>query len=270
MPSDLLFDKTDEEVLSQHLWDLKQPIADQIQKDFAIDVGANADSKTNRSGNRQSAFFKCRHVLIRSKTATYAEQQQGMYVLMRGCAAAFLLACSFYLGLAVGRIYRYESPPSADPRLGLLACFLIALLFAFASLALQRRPSIDERQARAVVFWMTLVAFGFAGLIAGRQEQTTDSIVSVPSRVEQALSEEKDPIKFADGQRALDKWEARQQIQSHQVALLFASAAATALLAPLCLAAYRGFAVTFAVTVYRDYYRSSVKTPPTGAATKGS
>src|ERR1700738_425804 len=269
VPSDLLFDKAQDEILSQRLWDLKEPIADQIKTDFGINVQANADWNANLKGSRSAAFLKCRNVLIRAKTAAYAEQQQGMYVLMRGCAAAFFLAFALYIGIAVGGLYRYSSPPPTNPRLGLLACVIVALVFAFAALAFQRRPSVDERQARAVVFWAALGALAFAGLIGGRQFQVTNSIIDVPPQLQQALKEEKDPAKFAAGQNALDRWRVKQQIQSHTIVLMLGSAAIAAVLAALCLAAYRAFAVNFAVTVYRDYYRSSTDPPQDDTTTDG-
>ena len=48
--------------------------------------------------SRKVAFEQCRTALILSKGASYAEQLQGMYVLMRGISGSAAIGCAFTLG----------------------------------------------------------------------------------------------------------------------------------------------------------------------------
>ena len=253
-PSDLLFDRPEDEVLSQRLYDLKEPIAEQIRKDFGIDVEPNAIWAPGLKGRRGAAFLQCRKVLIHEKNAAYAEQQEGMYVLMRGCAAAFVLACALYLGLAIGSRYRETLPAARQLSLAFFVCILVALVFGFIALAFQRRPAGDERGPRAVVFWSIAAAFAFAGLIAGDQLQISNGTADALTHLEKTLMQQTDPTKFVAAERAVNRWRIREQIQLHLPILMLGAAGTVAILVPICLAAYRAFAVNFAVTVYRDYY----------------
>jgi hypothetical protein len=258
-PSDLLFDKSDDEVLSQRLWHLKKPIADQIKDQFDIDVQPGAVWTAQIKGARGAAFLKCRSILVKAKEAAYAEQQQGMYVLMRGAAAAFVLACSLYTGLAVGACAPTFAWRSFIEKLGVFGFLIAAFVSTLFALIWQSDPRHDERKPRASVFWLIALALVFGGFAASRQLGVLNSTsIQLPTQLEQSVKEEKDLVKFHTSERALAKLRVNREIRVHSAAIMFGFASVAALLAPLCLSAYRGFAVNFAVTVYRDYYRGAV------------
>lgn len=262
-PSDLLFDKSEDEVLSQRLWDLKQPIAEQIKDQFKIDVQAGADWTIPMKGTRSAAFLKCRSVLVKAKAAAYAEQQQGMYVLMRGSAGALVLACSWYTGLAVGAWASNFVWKCPIEKLGLFASLIAAFISALLALKWQTNPSRDERKPRAFVLWLMALALAFGGLAAGRHLNVVNfSAPELPAQLARLMKEEKDAVKFQGSERALAELRVSRAIRAHVTALMFGLASAAALLTPLCLSAYRAFAVNFAVTVYRDYYRSAAADRP--------
>jgi hypothetical protein len=88
-------DKTLSRALRERLYAL-------IQNQFRIDVREmpRADGELKR--RRQDAFFLCREFLARRGAASYAEQFQGMYALMRGVTAALILGAAFYVGWGSG------------------------------------------------------------------------------------------------------------------------------------------------------------------------
>lgn len=82
----------------------KEKLSEGIKASFHIDIDVNAAVEViNSSGReidrrRQDAFFLCRSVLIKSKTASYAEQFEGLYAMMRGLALAFLFGLIYNAG----------------------------------------------------------------------------------------------------------------------------------------------------------------------------
>ena len=261
-PSDLLFDADEQQVLSQRLWALRAPIANQIQHDFGVDVQPGAEWSQTVSGSRTVAFFKCRNVLIKQKAAAYAEQQQGMYVLMRAMTAGLAVAAALYLGIAIG--ISFINPA----RWGQLAATVVfvALCGAFVlgcvAVAFQRKPRRNERKPRAFVFWLLMLALFCGGASFGSELSTLRKPVAVPTQLADGLREEKDPAKFEEKARALDRLNLNTIRYHNPAALMFVLGTIAATLAPLCLSAYREFAVNFAVTVYLDYYRSVAGVPP--------
>jgi hypothetical protein len=114
-PSDLLLDNDKDQVLTKDLGDLREKLDEQIEDDFKIDVKAGSAWDKQLIKPRLNAFLLCRNLLIRQKAAGYAEQQQGMYVLMRGAAAALLFSCTLYAGMGMGlSIFCFLSMPSVD------------------------------------------------------------------------------------------------------------------------------------------------------------
>jgi hypothetical protein len=92
-PSDILLDHDDETFTTG----VKDQVAREIRSTFSIDV----NDKGNLSANRRDAFFLCRDVLVASKRASYVEQFEGMYSLMRGLTAALLLGAGYLAGWAL-------------------------------------------------------------------------------------------------------------------------------------------------------------------------
>jgi hypothetical protein len=255
-PSDLLVDKEGEEALQPRyrLGNLKYRLAAQIERKFGSRINVEAPWTKDLKTCRSVAFFKCRSFLIEKKAAAYAEQQQGMYVLLRGAGAAFVYAFALYLGLGLGALAYSSSPISLTFGILLLPLGL-AFIAAFCSAwpenertAIRRafaalisrlwrcRLNIrlhnllllvkqfirclvwpaDERAARKRAFWFLAAALMCYGLKMAR------TMMSV-------------------------------RIKSYQTELMFTLAAIAVALVPLCLSAFKAFAANFAATIYRDF-----------------
>lgn len=107
-PSDILLDDGDETFSRE----VKGRLADRILEHFGIDVSdaGNPDPKS-RERRRQDAFFLCRRALMRQGIASYAEQFEGMYALMRGLAAACGLSFFYDLGWALAGFFSASLGP---------------------------------------------------------------------------------------------------------------------------------------------------------------
>lgn len=84
---------------------------------------------------RQDAFFLCRAALIKGKSASYAEQFEGMYALMRGLSAAAFLGAVYHLGwMSAGLVPKGFERWSWLPVMAGLALAVAASLIALLSL----------------------------------------------------------------------------------------------------------------------------------------
>jgi len=102
----------------------KEKLFARMMEKFALDA---------RGKGRDEAFQLCRASLVAKKIASYAEQFQGMYAMMRGLAAAFVVGAAFHLGFAVRTLATQLHPYAAKGALVLgglcTACILAAMLF---------------------------------------------------------------------------------------------------------------------------------------------
>jgi hypothetical protein len=250
-PSDLLVDSKDDKVIQSRyrLGDMKKNLADQIDHLFGIKIEINA-SWTKELGIRRSvAFFKCRGFLTKQKAAAYAEQQQGMYALMRGTGAAFVLACALYLGVAIGSWF--------DIRLTSKGLFVVSFIFLalnlFAALCSLLYPQREETTRKAS-FWLLAIVLLCIGMITSKVTKVVAiSDVSLPSKLESSLKTNDDPAKYIEKEQVLLNVRQSLQILEHETGLMFALSMIAAVLSLLCLSAFRAFAANFASTVYRDF-----------------
>jgi hypothetical protein len=77
---------------------LRRKIALVFREQFGLDLGVDQVADDAIDKVRNVAFLLARQVLIREKTAGYAEQFQGMYALARGLVIVFAVACAYWLG----------------------------------------------------------------------------------------------------------------------------------------------------------------------------
>jgi hypothetical protein len=89
-PSDVILDWKDTIFSSE----FKAKLAAKVKDTFGLDIYAEPPA----SRDRNDAFFLCRSALIQAKTASYGEQFEGMYSLMRGLSLAFLLGAAHFAG----------------------------------------------------------------------------------------------------------------------------------------------------------------------------
>lgn len=235
-PSDLLFDDVHQEVLPEKLTDsIKQQLKRQIREKFGCD-------------DPKAAFFLCRSYLICNKAAAYSEQQQGMYVLMRGVMTAFAFASSLYLGLFVALVGR--------------CCPVVFVLGASAAITLIALWAVYRHW-----FWVIALFFLCAGLAtttvqpAKMHIQTTAALESL--RDPNLLN--KDATAFEKQFRVLKTLDIEQKIQAAAPLWLFAMLMVSLVLVWICWQEYRRFAVSFAATVYRDF-NALVSFPPPAPA----
>jgi uncharacterized membrane protein YfcA len=262
-PSDLLFDSEQDQVLTKSLGGLRAKLAEQIKKDFEIEVKADTAWDEKLFGPRLNAFLQCRNVLVRQKAATYAEQQQGMYVLMRGAASAFLLSGILYAGVGLG-LSHFPSGPCLHflERAFLALLFLAMMVTAIASGLLQSkryRGSRDrEKAARCILFWLVAVAFFSGGLLLSQPlDNSLRNTAPLPPAFVQPPAEN-DPIKYREREQIIEQLQLIRHVRNHGTEIVWGWTALAALLALVCFAAYRSFAVNFALTIYRDYANAGI------------
>ncbi len=106
--SDIYLDKSN---TKRFRAEFKDRLAAQVLEMFGLDLKVTEDVILDREGrsaistNRQTAFFQARSYLIAKKVAQYAEQNEGLYAMMRGLSCSFC-AGALYLagwGLSVHR-----------------------------------------------------------------------------------------------------------------------------------------------------------------------
>jgi hypothetical protein len=105
-----------------------------IKNQFGIDVRPLSAQKVTRQHEkelvkrRKDAFFLCREFLIRRGAASYAEQFQGMYALMRGVAAALFLGAMFHFGWISGDLWSSPWLPDVQRSMSFIGIGILVLL----------------------------------------------------------------------------------------------------------------------------------------------
>lgn len=137
-PSDILLDDPDTlssgDIDRRLAPETKHRVLRKIGSEFGMDVsGRELRNTQGLSGEetirllrkrRQDAFLLCRRILVQKGAASYAEQFEGMYALMRGVAAASFLAGAFYFGWAAALVL----PDVVGEHLGYLLLLGLGLL----------------------------------------------------------------------------------------------------------------------------------------------
>jgi len=106
-PSDVFLDKDDKHLSPE----VKDCLVKKIQKRFGINVREKDNERdegfSSLKKRRKDAFMLCRRSLILKKAPSYAEQFEGMYVLMRGLIVAFILGGCFNLGWGISIFFSF-------------------------------------------------------------------------------------------------------------------------------------------------------------------
>ena len=163
-PSDIFLDEDNSKVLPV----FRRKLLKKIKKDFGLNVRdeafAQPDPLDLRQKTRDHAFRLCRSALLRGEKFSYAEQFNGMYVLMRGLVAAFLVAASFYVGWTVGWTVKQVADPSY-----LVVIIVVLDVLAGTLMALVMRwllaPPGEWPKAEAMWIWVVAGAVSVAGSI---------------------------------------------------------------------------------------------------------
>lgn len=249
-PSYLLIDRNGETALSSRyrLGNLKYRLAAQIEHQFGVRIDVDGPPAKDLNARRSEAFFKCRTLLLHKKALAYAEQQQGMYALLRGTAAGCVIACALYLGLGFGCMFNHWRVPYPA-----VHCLFILLVLGIIAAILGLDPSREER-ARRNLFWILAGILMYVGVsVASIIDVPTPDCLTVLANLEVNLQKEIDPVKYLERERALSCVHRTNQIRENRTILMFALAVATMIFSPVCISAFRAFATSFARTVYHDF-----------------
>lgn len=142
-PSDLMLDEKN----TTFAWLFRAQILEAIQERLKIDA--------RMESYRKDAFLLCRDTVIASKTASYVEQFEGMYVMMRGITAAAAVGFAYDLGWLFG--------PAFEPRIALVA-FAFCMVGSFVAWqhikVLEMRTALPLFALGAVVCAGALIANG--------------------------------------------------------------------------------------------------------------
>jgi hypothetical protein len=228
-PSEWLLDKTN----GRFTPEFKAKIAGHVLTMFGLDmqVGQDGTGSNNVSSNRQTAFFQARSYLIAKKAAQYAEQFEGMYVMMRGLGCTFGAGAAYFLGWALSV---RRGAGSGTATVSVLVWAAIAAALAATLVALFRVSKRSPANRLLAVF--LLLGLGLCGYLAGAW-RFPPVAASTP---------------FPD----------------YAESILWGGVLIALFVAARCFGAYRGFAMSFAETIWRDFCAdlsvSAVSSKPAG------
>ena len=244
-PTEILLDKPTCGIPSEYTLseEFKELLCRRISERFKITAIYNSDVGAQVNG---VASLLCRSALLQHGAASYAEQAQGMYVLLRGLAAAFVAGAAYHVGWAMARIV-----PANRIVVGLIALTLLAVLvFSFR----ERQDASGERQplgAISVLLFLLLV-----GVVTG-QGKTSEGVVSIAAQDSKAA--EAYSIRLHDGLVQLvpskeDAGPSRHKNNGRPF-WIWSCLLATleVILCVRLIAGFKRFAFVFAKSVYRDF-----------------
>ncbi len=136
LPSETMLDAADKRLAPE----LKQRIRANVKAWFRIDVAATGEPHEDVAARRKMAFELCRPI-VNARTL-YAEQLQGLYVMMRGLAIAFGL-CAFYMAGWAGAPWLADRAPAAA-MLVIGGCFILAIVRATRPFGTVERRPVDR------------------------------------------------------------------------------------------------------------------------------
>jgi hypothetical protein len=90
-PSSILLDETNGKFTKS----FKKDLGARIKDEFGLDVLGTSEEELK---NRDTTLFQARAYLIRKKAASYVEQFQGLYAMLRGLGCAFFLGSVYLVG----------------------------------------------------------------------------------------------------------------------------------------------------------------------------
>lgn len=168
-PSDIVLDDDDRTLT----YELKRRVMHRILVQFDLDVRGNTSPDLRKK--RQEAFLLCRRVLIQKGVASYAEQFEGMYALMRGLCAASVLGVAYYLGLLTRSAAELFTPTNQIWfwYAGLVATPILAVAVLIAEVT-------TPREDDGTVFWfISGLTYLFGGFVAPQKVGWHDSSVTL-------------------------------------------------------------------------------------------
>lgn len=146
-----------------------------VRESFQIDVSGSGSESLGEikeiDKRREQAFLLCRAEIVEAKAATYVEQFEGMYTLMRGLSLSFYFGAAYTAGWALAPLRWGHSEAIASVAAILLAGWGICASFAAAPVGGRyvpqtRRGRLDTWAAISV--GAALLAVGYCLALAGK------------------------------------------------------------------------------------------------------
>lgn len=151
---------------------VKKKIGELVKTEFELDLEVDKIGKEGEitsdndikkiDGVRGSAFFLARQMLIQGSAVSYAEQQEGMYVLTRGLISVLILGCFYWIGWAAAACRNKIIVG------GVILLLVIALLTLFNLAAIWLwnipRPAKEQHKIElplTLVLLVTFLALGY-------------------------------------------------------------------------------------------------------------
>jgi hypothetical protein len=100
-PSSILLDETN----GRFTKNFKEDLGARIRDEFGLDVLGTSEEVLK---NRDTTLFQARAYLIRKKAASYVEQFQGLYAMLRGLGCAFFLGSVYLIGWVLSFHWKVE------------------------------------------------------------------------------------------------------------------------------------------------------------------
>lgn len=160
-PSDFLLD-SDDRTLSP---EVRNAIIFRILIRFSLDVRDAVRSERSPlvSKRRGDAFLMCRRALIQQGLASYAEQFEGMYALMRGVTTACIFGIGYYLGLLIRYVAR-DVLNIDIPSTFSIACAIITLLILVLTI-FAIGPTHRGKSLQVSLFWLVFALLLFTAAL---------------------------------------------------------------------------------------------------------
>jgi drug/metabolite transporter (DMT)-like permease len=213
-PSELLLDKSNARFTDAFKTRLAVSVAMKFGLDLKVTLDGNGAGEI--STNRQIAFFQARSCLIAKKAEQYAQQFEGLYVMMRGLGCAFCSGAAYFVGWGLS-IRRGDSAALNAISTAVLAVTALALLSALVAFF---RDSAKRVANRFLSAFLLLASAGSGFVVGAWRFQPVANSTPFPNYPEFIL------------------W-------GGALLALFA--------AVRCFSAYKGFAFNFAETIWRDF-----------------
>jgi hypothetical protein len=209
-PSNILLDEE-----SKFSAAFRADLAQKISNTFQI-------RNLEQDSDREAAFLESRAYLVRRGAASYLEQFEGMYAMMRGLVCAFSLGFAYLAGWGVS-FYRKIQAVSLTAQCLLAAAVAGALIASWVLHFIAANPSPDKEEREQ----------------QQGHDQDASSFLAVCSMLFTA------GIGFF-----LGAW---KPMPANTELFVWSALPVTLFAAMRCLQAYRTYAQTFAETVWRDF-----------------
>jgi hypothetical protein len=134
-PSSILLDEANRRFTKS----FKEDLVTSIKDEFGLDLNGESEEALK---SREIALFQARGYLIRRKAASYVEQFEGLYAMLRGVGCAFFLGSAYLVGWVLSFHWKIECLGFYVWLLLLISCIsavVLSVISVFLEATNQRR-----------------------------------------------------------------------------------------------------------------------------------